>query len=70
MIAIIAIVMIGVMMFVLLKNKAHPVIAFSILPIIAAIVLVFLVGVHGPKGEVLSISDQIGVVIENGQPVV
>ena len=64
MIAIIAIVMIGIMMFVLMRNKAHPVIAFSILPILAGIVLVFTVGVNGPKGEILSISDQIGVVIE------
>ena len=43
MIAIIAIVMIGIMMFVLMRNKAHPVIAFSILPILAGIVLVFTV---------------------------
>ena len=64
MIAIIAIVMIGIMMFVLMRNKAHPVIAFSILPILAGIALVFTVGVNGPKGEILSISDQIGVVIE------
>lgn len=64
MVAIIAIVMILCMMFVLLKNKAHPVAAFSLLPIIAGIALVLLVGVHGPKGEVLSISDQIAIVVQ------
>lgn len=64
MIAIIAIVMIGIMMYVLMRNKAHPVIAFSILPILAGIVLVFTVGVNGPKGEALTLSQQIGVVIE------
>lgn len=64
MVALIAIIMIGCMMFVLLRNKAHPVIAFSLLPIAAGIALALLVGINGPKGQALTLSQQIAVVVQ------
>ena len=59
-VAIVAIIMLGIMMYVLLKNKVSPVVAFSILPLIAGLALIFLVGYSGPKGEVLTTGQQIG----------
>lgn len=58
MIAIVAIIMISIMMYVLIKSKLSPIVAFVALPLLAASVLIFLVGFHGPKGEVLTISQQ------------
>ena len=58
MIATVAIIMILVMMYVLLKNKVSPVVAFIGLPLIAATILILTVGYTGPKGEVLSLQGQ------------
>ena len=58
MVALVAIIMIGIMMYVLIKSKLSPVVAFVILPLLAASILIFLVGFHGPKGQVLTISQQ------------
>ncbi len=57
-VALVAIIMIGIMMYVLIKSKLSPVVAFVILPLAAASILIFLVGFHGPKGQVLTISQQ------------
>ncbi len=58
MVALVAIIMIGIMMYVLIKSKLSPVVAFVVLPLLAASILIFLVGFHGPKGQVLTISQQ------------
>ena len=65
MVAVIAIIMIGVMMYVLLTNKVSPIVAFVCLPILAGLVLIFTVGFNGPKGEVLGYSAQIGQLFNN-----
>lgn len=58
MVAAVAIIMILIMMYVLLKNKVSPVVAFVGLPLLAATVLILTVGYGGPKGEVLTLQGQ------------
>ena len=58
MVAAVAIIMILIMMYVLLKNKVSPVVAFVGLPLIAATILILTVGYHGPKGEILTLQGQ------------